>query len=455
LILDRQLLDAEPNASIMQLETAGTELPPVIVVTEHSGSLAKPRPFMRPTDVELVRPITSSALFNAINSAVWSHREGRERILESTIFDEQRAQWLVGVKVLAVDDSDINLEVARRILERQGAIVTTCSDGERAMDYIRLHHQQLDIVLMDVQMPILDGNEATRRIRRELNLQALPIVALTAGALVGERQRSLEAGMNDFVSKPFDPQSLIRKVRRLVEQARGAPIPIAVIDQKPVGQVADWTLMPSLDPGVLQQMFGDELSLFTSLLSRVLQEHADFATPIVVSRDDHTACAALRRRAHKLKGSAGMIGATRLMQLAGAVEAALQDGRAVDLIERLLAQLASAFITLREEAQHMFDTQLARVQNSSASEQSDRNIVGADVAELCELLEQQNLAAVDTFSSLAQAWRELLGTAPFDRVRDAIDNLEFSLASELLRAALPTGQWFCVSDGVRAASGAH
>jgi CheY-like chemotaxis protein len=80
------------------------------------------------------------------------------------------------------------------------------ADGRSALAHLRTRRQHVDLVLMDVQMPALDGNEVTRRIRRELRLDALPIVALTAGALVGERQRSFDAGMNDFVSKPFDPR---------------------------------------------------------------------------------------------------------------------------------------------------------------------------------------------------------------------------------------------------------
>src|SRR6202043_2673531 len=165
-------------------------------------------------------------------------------------------QWLAGVRVLVVDDSDINLEVAQRILEKQGAMVTTCSDGLAALEHVRDHHQTLDVVLMDVQMPTLDGNEATRRIREELQLTLLPIVALTAGALVVERQRALEAGMDDFISKPFDPQALIRKVRRLVEKARGEPISVVILDAQPARAAGNRPkLMACIDAGIVQQMF--------------------------------------------------------------------------------------------------------------------------------------------------------------------------------------------------------
>jgi len=123
---------------------------------------------------------------------------------------------LDGLRALVVDDSELNQEIVRRILEGQGAIVTCCSDGASAVELLGAQQRQFDVVLMDVQMPTLDGNEATRCIRHQLGLTTLPIIGLTAGALVSDRDRSLEAGMNDLIGKPFDTQALFRKVRLLV-----------------------------------------------------------------------------------------------------------------------------------------------------------------------------------------------------------------------------------------------
>jgi CheY-like chemotaxis protein len=379
--------------------------------------------------------LTSSALFNAVNAAVSKRPESLERVFQSTNFDELHAQWLAGVRVLVVDDSDINLEVAQRILEKQGAIVTTCSDGLAALEQVRDHHKILDVVLMDVQMPTLDGNEATRRIRGELQLTTLPIVALTAGALVGERQRALEAGMNDFISKPFDPQALIRKVRRLVEVARGEAIPMVIFDAKPAHHATGGPLMPSIDGAVVQQMFGDDMSLFKSLLSRVLREFADLALPFSVASDDEAARDQLKGRTHKLKGSSGMIGATRIMRLAGAAEVALQDGRPADLIEEILRQLAQALTTLREEATIF----LIAPEPSEGVVTNHPIISNADIDELCGLLECQNLSAIDKFGLLSPSLSEVVGAVRFDRLREAIENLNFQLAAELLRETLKGG----------------
>jgi PAS domain S-box-containing protein len=436
LILELHLDDMDAHQLIARLEKecAHGELPPVIVVADLVQSYMEHERLMRATDVLLVRPLTSSALFNAVNAVVSKRPDSLERVLQSTNFDELHAQWLAGVRVLVVDDSDINLEVAQRILEKQGATVTTCSDGLAALEHVRVHHQILDVVLMDVQMPTLDGNEATRRIRGELQL-TLPIVALTAGALVGERQRALEAGMNDFISKPFDPQALIRKVRRLVEGARGEPIAMVILDAEPTFDATRRPLMSSIDAGVVQQMFGDDLPLFKSLLARMLREFADLALPTSVSSDDQAARSEIKARTHKLKGSAGMIGATKVMRLAGAAEVALQESRPVGIIEEILAQLASALTTLREEAKPFF-AEPEQHADSNAGTASRPNIGNADISELCTLLECQNLAAIDKFGLLSPSLRELVGAVRFDRLRDAIDNLDFQLGAELLRETL-------------------
>jgi CheY-like chemotaxis protein len=434
LILELHLCDMDAHQLIARLEKECSkgELPPAIVVADFAQSYMAHDQLMRPMDVLLTRPLSSSALFNAVNAIVSKQPDSLDRVLQCTNFDELHAQWLAGVRILVVDDSDINLEVAQRILENQGATVKTCSDGLAALEHVRAHHQLLDIVLMDVQMPIVDGNEATRRIREELQLTMLPIVALTAGALVVERQRALEAGMNDFISKPFDPQALIRKVRRLVEKARGEPISMVILNAQPARDAENRPkLMPSIDAGIVQQMFGEDLLLFKSLLLRLLQEYTDFAVPIRVPSDDQVMHARLMGRAHKLKGSAGMIGATEIVRLAGATEKALQKRRPADVVEGLLVRLASALATLRDEAAPYLKRH-AEIDTTDSSTDGGASADTARLNELCALLERQDLAALEKFKSLSLSLSGLVGALRFDRLRDAIENLEFRQGLQLL-----------------------
>jgi len=440
LVLDLPQNDAaQVCEQLASRETASSRgLPPVIVVVD-LVDCAGHQQSMRAVDVRLVRPVTSSALFNAINSAIWRRGEDDDRALQSTTLVDPHTQWLAGVRVLVVDDSDINLEVAQRILEKQGATVTTCSDGVSAVEQVRRHHQQLDLVLMDVQMPTLDGNEATRRIRGELELRALPIIALTAGALHGERQRSLEAGMNDFIGKPFDPEALIRKVRRLVEQARGEPIPISISERKPVVPAGASPRLSCIDAEVVQVMFGGDLSLFKSLLARVLRDFADLALPISIASIDQAARSLLEARAHKLRGSAGMIGATEVMRFAGAAEQALREGCPVDVAELTLRQLAAALTTLQEEADLLLDKPPDADEGSGVEVASCPSVETTDIDELRVLLASQNLAAIDRFNLLSRSLSELLGAARFERLGKAVENLDFALGAEVLNEILAVG----------------
>jgi CheY-like chemotaxis protein len=130
------------------------------------------------------------------------------------------ARLLPGVQALVVDDCEIVQGIVRRLLEAHGALVECLSDGAAAVGYVQAHAEHIDIVLMDVQMPILDGNAATRRIRGAPGSNRLPIVGLTACALLSEQQCSLDAGMNEIITKPFDPPALVREIHRLVRRWR-------------------------------------------------------------------------------------------------------------------------------------------------------------------------------------------------------------------------------------------
>ena len=448
LILELRLPDTNADELIARLEQecAPGQLPPLIIVADLGESEMKVEmkgaQLMRKADVLLRRPVTSSALFNALNAAVAGRLDTLDRVLQSTSFDELHAQWLSGVRVLVVDDSEINLEVAKRILEKQGALVATRNDGQAALVYVRDHRHSIDVVLMDVQMPILDGNEATRRIRSELNESNLPIVALTAGALVGERQRALDAGMNDFIIKPLDPHALIRKVRRLAEEFRCAPVPMVLLDAKRSAGVAESPFISSVDAGIVQRIFGDDLALFKSLLHRMLIDFADFAVPVAVPGDDDDRRKTLEARAHKLKGSAGLLGATKVMRLAAALEAALNGSRPVEVIDGILKQLAESLTTLRDEAQPMLrrasdgEGRTGAIRSRDATGLPAESISAREqIDELCALLDHQNLAALDKFAALSTTLPGLIGDVCFERLREAVEDLDFKGSVELLREA--------------------
>jgi CheY-like chemotaxis protein len=130
-----------------------------------------------------------------------------------------KVRALRNLNALVVDDSDINLVLMKRLLEMHGATAELAGNGLEAFELLQARPHDFQVVLMDVQMPVLDGYAATRRIRNELKLTDLPIIAVTAGALSSHRRRADEAGMNDYVVKPFDSSTLVRNILRHVKPA--------------------------------------------------------------------------------------------------------------------------------------------------------------------------------------------------------------------------------------------
>jgi two-component system sensor histidine kinase/response regulator len=173
-------------------------------------------------DALLVKPVTASMLFDAFVGAVQTQPAG------------PGTARLRGLRLLLVEDNLVNQQVAQELLSAEGASVQLAGNGQLALDWLGREAASFDAVLMDLQMPVLDGLSATRRIRGELGLTRLPIVAMTANASSADRQACLEAGMNDHVGKPFE---LDRLVATLLRCTRGAaPAPVSPVS--PVGRSA-------------------------------------------------------------------------------------------------------------------------------------------------------------------------------------------------------------------------
>ena len=150
-----------------------------------------------------------SCFWATLDLAASSREAYEQQNLSDQINDESNTDGM-NSRVLLVEDNKVNQAVARKLLEKQGCKVTIANHGVEALD--ALHSGSFDLILMDCQMPIMDGFEATRKIRQSGN--AIPIIALTANAQNSDRDACIQAGMNDFMSKPFDPRRLYALINR-------------------------------------------------------------------------------------------------------------------------------------------------------------------------------------------------------------------------------------------------
>ena len=342
------------------------------------------------------------------------------------------ANALAGVRVLVVDDSQINVDVAKRILELQGAQVGTAGNGLEAFETLRAAPDAFDVVLMDVQMPVLDGIEATRRIRADARLATLPVIALTAGALGSERQSAMAAGMNDFMVKPFAARELTLCIKRHARERSSAP---ARVDERPVARESDaadpWPSLPGIDAADVQERLGGDLALFNVLLARLLGEFGSVSAP---SPDDEEAVVDYAQAMHKLCGSAGMLGARSIHRMAIALEAACAP-LDIATLRRLTPMLAEALHALGASHQaslaRMTDTM--QPEPPPAGTAMDRSML----IDLITLLRQQNLSALVRFKALSPQLRQMLGDGPYGVARGHVDSLRFHEAAESLESLQP------------------
>ena len=354
--------------------------------------------------------------------------------------DSRRLQ---AVRILLVDDSELNLEVARRLFEAEGARVDIARNGQEALDVLRELPASYDIVLMDVQMPVLDGHEATRRIRNELGLVTLPIIALTAGALASERQRAAAAGMDDFLGKPFDTMTAVACI--LSHLRNPPPIempPTAVATAVPTGvptAVAgdgEWLQIDGIDTDDARRRMGNDAALFRRMLVRWLRDSVNVDLP--AGPMDGAAFAECAMRMHRLKGSAGMLGANGIHVLAAEAEALCRREDAA-LLPATMARLEAAIGRLKAAAESRFSAPgdwPAAGSGASGSPAGDAvpedDFHPESALRLAALLRQQDMAAIECFEGLSAALQRRLDPDDHLRLSGHIARLEFKEAAALL-----------------------
>ena len=229
---------------------------------------------------------------------------------------QQRSLELNRLRVLLVEDNRINQEVAAEILRQYGAEVTLADHGADALELIT--GPGFDVVLMDLHMPVMDGLEATRRIREQYDSATLPVIAMTAAIMPDDRERCTAAGMVDFVAKPVNPVELLTVLKRFqkADSPSSAPCKAAAIPS----ELSDGTPEPPrLDIDTALSRMGGDTNLFASLLKTFINDHkqsSDELTDFLTQGQNEDALYLI----HNIKGVAGTIGAMQLMKTAAELE---------------------------------------------------------------------------------------------------------------------------------------
>ena len=418
--------------------SSGAPQPVVVMVSGNSREALEQRTLEEQNMLNgfLVKPVTASMLLEAALEPGASQarmRQGRR--------SAARQRRLLGMRILVVEDNLINQQVAEELLVSEGALVSLAANGRLGVDAIAAARQgpQFDVVLMDIQMPVLDGFAATRLVRQELQLTALPIVAMTANAMDSDRDACLAVGMNAHVGKPFELKALVQTLLAITgyqppqaqpEPPGEAPLP-APLPAPFAAPVSAAGLPCVLDVSTALTRMGGLQSLYLrsarDFLAQLAQQSAELRAQALAAPQQGA------RLAHALRGTAAVLGAVALADTTALLERQCLAG--APHASRAATVQALEQVVL-ETLAHLRET-IARMQAAAAPPASgpvhaeparlDKSAVQAVLGRLVGQLQAADLAALDTFT----ASRDLLAATPQATVQaldDALHGLDLQSA---------------------------
>ncbi len=403
------------------LSLAGPSAPPhLVMVTAYGREEVLKQAEESGFENVLIKPVTSSILFDTAVVALGADREAPETTQVGPSFDIDRMR---GARILLVEDNEINQEVAMGQLEDAEAFVDLAENGQIALRMIE--HNDYDAVLMDMQMPVMDGIEATRIIRSESRFQSLPIIAMTANAMASDRTLCLDAGMNDHIAKPIDPDQLFGVLLRWIRRGDdGRGVRGGTSGRAGDGNTSESELVvEGIDVPTGLRRTGGNRKRYVALLRKFAEQQADTVATIQSALAAGDAATA-ERAAHSLKGAAGTLGASALSEAAARVELAIKSGgdvsgsvKALSLVlDRVLTDLSAA---LPEET-------------GGNGVSGDPASVQEPLARLKQLLEADDGEAADFIIDAKARLAGVLTPAEIKTLADRVGKFDFDAALKCL-----------------------
>jgi PAS domain S-box-containing protein len=323
----------ETGKRLCQLRSNG--LPHIVMVTGYGREEVFKQAMEAGFATVLVKPVSPSTLFDTTIQVI-GLGGSTEAAKTLPLRPAAAMTSLRGIRILLVEDNELNQEVAVGLLEGSEASIDIAGDG--AIAVVKVRNQPYDVVLMDMQMPVMDGLEATRVLRAEDRFRDLPIIAMTANAMAADRERCLAAGMNDHLSKPIDPDQLFRVLARWTKRDTPADDATAATEaeRKPNGGVPQLPAIDGIDTRSGLARTGGRPEQYMNLLRRFSDRHAENVTEIshAIEVSDN---ALAQRLAHTLKGVAATMGADGVAAAALRVETGLKNG---EKVAHILPELA-------------------------------------------------------------------------------------------------------------------
>ncbi|WIO73221.1 transporter substrate-binding domain-containing protein [Porticoccaceae bacterium LTM1] len=389
-------MDGVETARVIQSQGHLKELPTIIMVTAYGREEAKQAAEGVQISSFLSKPVTPSSLLDAIMSGLGRGRiSGTSASYRKEVTDKSAAK-LRGARILLVEDNEINQELAVDLLRNNGMTVEVASNGLEAIE--ALQKEDFDGVLMDCQMPVLDGYEATRQIRQQAKWADLPILAMTANAMVGDREKVVTAGMNDHIAKPINVGELFNTMAKWITPSQPAQPLTAIISSETDSE----TLIPEELPGINVsrglETTQNNKALYLKLLKKFKRGYRDFESQFREahkSRENNDS----ERLAHTLKGVAGNIGAEKVQAAAEVLEGYCRKNASDQEIEGILASL-NAELSLTLNGLQFLENEKSIITQNKTVEVIDKVRINSLLEKLDELLSDSDTLANEVLEEL-------------------------------------------------------
>ena len=377
----------------------------------------------------LAKPVNASLLFETILSAfnIDQDLERKNSHPAPTKTHLEGIKKIKGSRILLAEDNLLNQQIACEILQDEGFIVEVANNGKEALHMTG--QQDYDVVLMDMQMPEMDGLEATEKIRQTFTATQLPILAMTANASDADREKCQQAGMNTHITKPIDPELLLSELVKWIKPKTSSD------DHNPEDKQIKKTegtisIIAGLDIEAALHVAAGKQSLLKKMLFTFTSDQANAIEQIkiAINNDDNDLA---KRLAHTLKGTAGSIGAKEIQELAGKIEGYFSQPYDQDIFAQDIATCEEKLVSVISNIQNTLHQSNSLLPEKQMNQVALENIQPV-LNNLINLIVQNDTQAIQVLEESSELFKHLWGEVVFSNINDAIQNFDFELANSLI-----------------------
>ncbi len=434
-LVDWQMSGLNGVECILSIQQSGAEYPPAIIVTAYGADEARNSAQVQglANPVVLSKPVTPTGLLHAIGRALGLSVQEPGLLLQGSKSEQEAIKLgLKDTRLLLVEDHELNRELATEILQRAGIRVVCAFHGQHALEILS-RDPNFDVILMDCQMPVMDGYEVTHEIIHNPNTAHIPIIAMTAHAMSGDRERVIESGMVDYLSKPIDVASMFRALRRWVrplssEQECQSELKAPLNSESALHERYARAGI-DLKKGLSSTM--QDMNLYRMILKKFISSQCSFVETFKAAVDKQDWSSA-ERLAHTLKGLAGTIGAFNLQKAAEDLEVCCRQSRDRD-VEAVLLQTSRNLDCVLDLACMFTDGINDRIEDTANIDSFNVELWNSGVDRLISFLKQGDFEAMSLMENLQSMCKKTKLSDSMEKIAQEISNFNEEQAIELLR----------------------